>query len=203
MYLEVPDSWRAWQNKRLTELALLSCLMVNTLKAEGKLWKSYSESTFETQGWLMIYTMGRGNKQVRLETGQEYNQWIKTRRGVLYLPTIQISGNRWDSTALLVQGMKHLVPQLCCICTVYLAYRYIPTDWKQGKVMFISKPGKSDYTEAKVYCSIRLLSFLLKVMEKLMDSHIIDQCMEGVRSASKPNMLTRLENLPKLHFTIW
>jgi hypothetical protein len=86
--------------------------------------------------------------------------------------------------------MEHLVPQLCCIFTVYLAYGYIPTDWKQERVMFISKPGKYDYTEAKVYCSIRLLSFLLKIMEKLMDSHIMDQCTEGVLSASKPTCLS-------------
>jgi hypothetical protein len=41
-------------------------------------------------------------------------------------------------------------------------------------VTFIPKPGKLDYIEAKAYCPIRLSSFLLKTMEKLVDGHIRD-----------------------------
>jgi hypothetical protein len=40
--------------------------------------------------------------------------------------------------------------------------------------MFISKPGKYDYTEAKAYFPISLVSFLLKIMEKLVDRYIMD-----------------------------
>jgi hypothetical protein len=43
--------------------------------------------------------------------------------------------------------------------------------WRQGRVTFISKPGKSYYAEAKAYCPISLQSFLLKMMEKLVDRH--------------------------------
>jgi hypothetical protein len=39
-------------------------------------------------------------------------------------------------------------------------------------VAFIPKPGKLDYTEAKVYVPISLSSFLLKTMEKLVDRRI-------------------------------
>jgi hypothetical protein len=39
-------------------------------------------------------------------------------------------------------------------------------------MMFIPKPGKLDYTEAKAYRPISLSSFLLKIMEKLVERHI-------------------------------
>jgi hypothetical protein len=53
-----------------------------------------------------------------------------------------------------------------------MAYGFIPMSWRQVKVTFIPKPGKLDYTEAKAYRPISLLSFLLKTMEKLLDRHI-------------------------------
>jgi hypothetical protein len=44
--------------------------------------------------------------------------------------------------------------------------------------MFIPKPRKPDYTEAKDYHLISLLSFLLKTMEKLVDRHIRDGALK-------------------------
>jgi hypothetical protein len=41
-------------------------------------------------------------------------------------------------------------------------------------VKFPPKPWKSDCTEAKAYCPISLSSFFLKVVEKLVDRHMID-----------------------------
>jgi hypothetical protein len=43
--------------------------------------------------------------------------------------------------------------------------------------MFISKPRKANYTEAKAYFPISLLSFMLKMMEKLVDRHIRDEIL--------------------------
>jgi hypothetical protein len=40
------------------------------------------------------------------------------------------------------------------------------------RATFITKPGKSDYTETKAYHPVRLLSFLLKMMEMSVDRHI-------------------------------
>jgi hypothetical protein len=53
--------------------------------------------------------------------------------------------------ALLQQGVKHLMTHLCCIFRACLARGYIPKTWRQVKVMFIPKPGKANYIEAKVY----------------------------------------------------
>jgi hypothetical protein len=43
--------------------------------------------------------------------------------------------------------------------------------------MFIPKPGKTTYTEAKAYLPISLLSFMLKTMEKLVDRNIRDEIL--------------------------
>jgi hypothetical protein len=68
---------------------------------------------------------------------------------------------------LLRQGAGHEVLHLFRKYRAHITYGFIPTAWTQVKVTFIPKPGKLDYTEAMAYCPIRLLSFLLKTMEKL------------------------------------
>jgi hypothetical protein len=60
-----------------------------------------------------------------------------------------------------------------------MAYGFIPMAWRQVKVTFIPKHGKSDYTEAKVYRPISLSSFLLKTMEKIVDRHIRDRALRS------------------------
>ena len=47
-------------------------------------------------------------------------------------------------------------------------------------MMFILKPGKANYTEAKAYYPSSLLSFTLKTVEKLGDRHIKDEIL-GLR----------------------
>jgi len=43
--------------------------------------------------------------------------------------------------------------------------------------MFIPKPRKANYTEAKAYSPINLSSFMLKMMEKLVGRHISDEIL--------------------------
>jgi hypothetical protein len=43
--------------------------------------------------------------------------------------------------------------------------------------MFISKPQKAKYTEEKAYSPLNLSSFMLKMMEKLVDRHIRDEIL--------------------------
>jgi hypothetical protein len=62
--------------------------------------------------------------------------------------------------------------------------------WRQGKVMFISKPGESECTKAKFYHPISPPPFLLKTMEKLVDKHV-RECTEGISSAWKPIHLSK------------
>jgi hypothetical protein len=76
--------------------------------------------------------------------------------------------------ALLQQGEELIVPHLCRIYRACLAYGFIPTAWRLVRVTFIPKPGNLDYTEGKAYRPISLSSYLLKTMEKLVESHIRD-----------------------------
>ncbi|XP_063994255.1 uncharacterized protein LOC135171557 [Diachasmimorpha longicaudata] len=44
--------------------------------------------------------------------------------------------------------------------------------WREVRVVFIPKPGKCSYDNAKAYRPISLSSFLLKTLERLVDRHI-------------------------------
>jgi hypothetical protein len=55
-----------------------------------------------------------------------------------------------------------------------MACGFISMGLRQVRAMFIPKTGEADYTEAKAYCPIGLLSFLLGTMEKLVYRHLRD-----------------------------
>ena len=44
-------------------------------------------------------------------------------------------------------------------------------------MMFILAPRKASYTKAKVYCHIRLLSFVQKTIQRLVARHIRDNTL--------------------------
>ena len=49
---------------------------------------------------------------------------------------------------------------------------YIPSKWREGRAVFIPKPGKSSYTDKKSYRMITLSSFQLKWLERLVHWHL-------------------------------
>ncbi|CAK1593923.1 unnamed protein product [Parnassius mnemosyne] len=61
-------------------------------------------------------------------------------------------------------GGKALIVRLVAILRVCLALKYVPRGWREVKVTFIPKPGKSNYTDPESYRPISLTSFLLKTM---------------------------------------
>ena len=48
----------------------------------------------------------------------------------------------------------------------------MPSAWKVGTGIFLLKPGKESYFEAKSLCMITLTSFQLKWLEMLIPDHI-------------------------------
>ena len=48
---------------------------------------------------------------------------------------------------------------------------FTPTIWKDAKVIFIPKPGKTYYSTPKSFRPISLSNYLLKVLEKLLIWH--------------------------------
>ena len=52
---------------------------------------------------------------------------------------------------------------------------YTPTLWRESQVIYIPKPGKSDYGKTNSYRPISLTSFLFKTMEKMVAKHVETQ----------------------------
>jgi len=79
--------------------------------------------------------------------------------------------------ALLQEGKENLIPCLVRIFRTCLATGYVPALWRQAKVVFIPKPGRSSYCGPKDFRSISLTSFLLKTMERLVDRFLRDEIL--------------------------
>jgi hypothetical protein len=76
--------------------------------------------------------------------------------------------------ALLQEGREILVPYLVKIFRACLATGYVPIAWRQVKVVFIPKPGRNTHSRPKDYRPISLTSFLLKTLERLVDTYLRD-----------------------------
>jgi hypothetical protein len=100
------------------------------------------------------------------------NNQSNLRWAISTLKSFKSAGTDGIVPALLQQGAEHVVPHLCRIFRASMVYGFIPTAWRQVRVTFIPKPGELDYTGAKAYRPISLSSFLLKMMEKIVDRHV-------------------------------
>ena len=54
---------------------------------------------------------------------------------------------------------------------------YVPTIWRQVKVVFIPKPGRNSYCGPKDFRPISLTLFLLKTLERLVDRFLRDETL--------------------------
>lgn len=68
--------------------------------------------------------------------------------------------------ALLQWGLVALMPHLVGMFRASIALRYVPSKWREVRVVFIPKPGKMDYSLPKSFRPISLTSFFLKTMER-------------------------------------
>jgi hypothetical protein len=144
--------------------------MVSAPKLEGKIWNSYSEFTFQTPTLTDASNNGQGQQNLD-KPRQKCNQSKITWALGTFKP-FKSAGTDEIIPVLLQQGVEHLVPHSCRAFRACLAYGFTPMARKQVRVMCIPKPRKSDCTKTKAYCHISLSSFLLKMMEKLANSHI-------------------------------
>jgi len=79
--------------------------------------------------------------------------------------------------ALLQEGQGLLIPYLVRIFRACLATGYIPALWRQVKVVFLPKPGRSSYCGPRDFRPISLTLFLLKTMERLVDRFLRDEIL--------------------------
>ena len=73
---------------------------------------------------------------------------------------------------LLQKGWNQLKEYYLVIFQAFLRHSYVPLAWKEGTGIFLQKPGKERYFEAKSFRMITLTSFQLKWLEKLILYHI-------------------------------
>lgn len=78
---------------------------------------------------------------------------------------------------LLQKGLDVLLPILVRIFRSCLSLGYIPKPWREIKVVFIPKPGRTSYDLAKSFRPISLSSFMLKTMERLVDRFVRDSAL--------------------------
>jgi hypothetical protein len=64
---------------------------------------------------------------------------------------------------------------------------YVPTQWREAKIVPLKKPGKGDYMIVKAWRPISLLATLGKIMEAVVAEHI-------------SYMVERYSLLPENHF---
>jgi hypothetical protein len=69
------------------------------------------------------------------------------------------------------QGYELPGGKLLMLLRASLALGYIPMSWRHVRVVFIHKPWKP-LSQAKSLRPINLMSFILKILEKLLDRHI-------------------------------
>ena len=81
--------------------------------------------------------------------------------------------------------LKHcgpnMIKRLTQLLQASIHLGYVPSALRTSKVVFIPKPGKTDYTAPKSYRPISLTSCIFKVMEK-----VILQEVESTSLAEKP-----------------
>ena len=73
---------------------------------------------------------------------------------------------------LLQSASQYIIKDLTTLYNSCINMKYIPRKWRETKAIFIPKPGKPSYQEAKAYRCISLSSFLLKTLEKIIDRTI-------------------------------
>ena len=79
--------------------------------------------------------------------------------------------------ALLQEGPGVLIPYLVKIFRTCLATGYVAAVWRQVKVLFIPKPGRSSYCGPRDFRPISFTSFLLKTMDRLVDRFLRDEVL--------------------------
>ncbi|CAH2217843.1 jg22999, partial [Pararge aegeria aegeria] len=150
--------------------------------------KEMSETLIETHfpGCKIVNAPDWNNHGVRHPSEEDWtlaNKIVTPERLTWAINTFhpfKTGGNDNIFPALLQWGQTQLTPWLTAIYKACIAYRYIPLAWREVKVIFLPKPGKSDYTLPKSFRPISLTSFLLKTLERLGDRFLRDGALRDL-----------------------
>jgi len=118
------------------------------------------------------------DQQLTPTSSQQRAKWIPSRDWRVAKHTITEDRIRWAIEtmdlykspgedgifpSLLQKGLPYVLTPICQIYRACIANSYIPQVWRHARVLFLPKPGKIDYTTAKVFRPISLTSLLLQV----------------------------------------
>ena len=92
----------------------------------------------------------------------------KVRSAVVF----QTTQNGWNVHPIILQrSLDRITNTLVAIYRASFKLCYLSDDWNRVRVIFLPKPGKSDNCNAESFRPICLSAFLLKSMERLVDTH--------------------------------
>ena len=101
---------------------------------------------------------------------------------------------------LLQKGWNQLKEYYRVIFQACLRHSYVPLAWKEGTGIFLLKPGKERYFDAKSFRMITLTSFQLKWLERLILYHINeDSNVQAKLSASQYGFRAGVSTETALH----
>lgn len=127
-------------------------------------WPEGSKSA-EEEDWLIAHEVVTENK---------------TRWAINSFHPFKSAGPDEVFPALLQWGGDTLISLLTIIFRACLAHGYIPKKWREVKVIFIPKPGKSDYSNPRSYRPISLTSFVLKTLERLCERELREKYLKKI-----------------------
>ena len=78
---------------------------------------------------------------------------------------------------LLQEGLEDLRLPLTKICRATIALGDVPMAWRGSRVVLLPKPGREGYTDVRDFRPISLTSFILKVLERLVEKYIRDKVL--------------------------
>lgn len=80
---------------------------------------------------------------------------------------------------LIQKAGEPIVSHLVDLFKASLAFSYNPIAWQDVRVVFIPKPGKDSYAKPDSYRPISLTSFLLKILERIIDRYVRDEPLKN------------------------
>ena len=96
----------------------------------------------------------------------------KVRKAIQTFGSFKAAGPDEVFPAMLKNVPERIVGDLTLLLQGCLKYGYTPKCWRMAKVIFLPKPGKGSYNRATSWRPISLTSYLLKLLERLVDWHI-------------------------------
>ena len=159
-------------------LASAPCTLGYIKKSQGN-WTTSSEESLE----LLLDTHFPGNTTtdqltvaaVDVQPSEIANQIVtdsRIRWALKSFKPYKSPGPDMVSPAELQAVAERLTPWLKELYTGIINLSYIPTKWRETKVVFIPKAGKPSHIGPKDFRPISLSSFLLKTLERLIDSYL-------------------------------